>query len=386
MSENGIGLTHRERVLMAMNHQEPDRVPMASFSMVDAGYAKLREYLGLAPVEPRYFGAHSDIVEVDEDVNELFDLDTRNTGVTTEGRRPIPEGVDVQWEDAFGVGYRERGAWHYYPVKHPLAGERTVEELDSYPWPSPDRINWPWDSDDAADAERERAMRLRQETDYALMGGLGGELFMRGWWLCGDDWFINMKTNPPFVDALLDKALELSIIDSENKIKRLGKDTLDVSFCTGDDLGAQAGPLISPELYRRFIQPRHKQLIDFLHKSCSAKIIIHSDGSIYRLMRDIVETGTDGLNPIQVEAAEMGDTARLKREFGKELFFWAGLDIQHVLPFGTPQEVKDEVKRRFDDLAPGGGFVFTPRGPIRPEVPPENIVAMYEAAHQYGRY
>ena len=109
MSESAKTMTHRERVLKAMNHEEPDRVPMASFTMVDVGYAKLRDYLGLEPVEPRYFGAHSDIVEVDEDVNELFDLDTRNTGVTTEGRRPIPEGVDVEWEDAFGEEYIDVG-------------------------------------------------------------------------------------------------------------------------------------------------------------------------------------------------------------------------------------------------------------------------------------
>jgi uroporphyrinogen decarboxylase len=370
-------LTHRERVLRALNHQEPDRVPLASFTMVDVSYHALRRHLGLEPVQPLYFTEYGDVVMLDEDIFQALDLDTHDIYVPPTRRKAIQE--DVYYEDAMGVGYQKRGVFYYYPVKHPLEGERTIADVERFPWPMPDRSS--------VDADlRQAALALRRETDYALVAGVVGPLFATAWFLCGDDWFIDLATNAPFVDALLDKLVEIRLAEAEQTLKALGDDAPDAAICTVDDLGMQSNLLISPELYRRFIKPRQRILFNFVRSHSKARIFMHNDGAIYPLIPDFIEIGVEVLNPVQVEAEGMGDTKRLKREFGKDITFWGGLDMQHIMSFGTPAEVKEEVWRRIEDLAPGGGFVLTPRGPVRPEVPPENICAIYEAAQEYGKY
>ncbi len=155
-----------------------------------------------------------------------------------------------------------------------------------------------------------------------------------------------------------------------------------------DDLGQQNSTMISPKMYRELIKPHHETLISFIKNKTSKpiRIMMHSDGSIYDLIPDLIEIGVDILNPIQISAAKM-DSCQLKREFGSELLFWgAGVDTQGVLAFGSVAEVKDDVKRRIDDLAPGGGFVFAAVHNIQPQVPPENIMAMRETLHEYGTY
>jgi uroporphyrinogen decarboxylase len=154
-----------------------------------------------------------------------------------------------------------------------------------------------------------------------------------------------------------------------------------------DDLGWQSGLLVSAEMYRRYVKPRHKELFNFIKARSHAAVFLHTCGAVYELIPDFIETGVDILNPLQVSAAGMGDTRRLKQEFGDKLTFWGGgVDTQGVLPGGTPEEVKDEVKRRIADLAPGGGFVFSAVHNIQPDVPPENTMAMWEAWKEYGAY
>ena len=377
-------LTHRERVLRALNHQEPDRVPMAAYLMTDVSYGRLREHLGLQPAEYQYTegwakGDISNVVMPHEDVLQHFDLDTRDGGFTSTTQRASPEESDEYYEDALGVGYRKHGVWFYYPTKHPLAGERTVADVENYPWPEPGHGV-------EEEALREKVRTMREETDSVLVMSAGGTMFHIGWFLCGDDWFIDIATNAPFVDALMEKLLELQLAHAERVLNAVGPDGIDVAICAGDDYGMQSGPLISTEHYRRFFKPRQRTFIEFVKQRSNAKIFMHSDGGIYPLIPDFIDIGADILNPVQVECRGMEDTRRLKREFGKDLTFWGALDNQHVLSFGTPQDVKDEVRRRIDDLAPGGGFVLTPRGPIRPEVPPENLCAIHEAVEEYGRY
>jgi len=154
----------------------------------------------------------------------------------------------------------------------------------------------------------------------------------------------------------------------------------------GDDLAMQEGPLISLDLYRKLIKPRQKELFSFIKKRTAAYLFYHSCGSVSQFIPDLIEVGVDILNPVQVSAKNM-DTHRLKKEFGHEISFWGGgCDTQKILSFGKPEEIKGEVKRRIRDLTPGGGFVFTQVHNIQPGVPPENIVAMFEAASEYGRY
>ena len=372
-------LSHRDRVMRALNHQEPDRVPLGAYSMTDVCYANLRRHLGLTPMAPQYLGEVSDVVVPHEDILRLFDLDTRDVAITTTTPRPATHGSDEYYEDSYGVGFRKHGVFYYYPTKHPLAGDRTVADVENHPWPTPDQS-----TPNKALVNKVRSMRA--ETDCALVMGVGGTMFATAWFLCGDDWFIDLATNAPFADALMEKLLELQLAQATRIFDALGPDAIDVAICTGDDFGMQSGLLISPAQYRRFVKPRQRAFFDYVRQRSSAKVFMHCDGAIYPLIPDFVEIGVDILNPVQVECEGMDDTKRLKREFGNDLVFWGGINIQQVLTFGTPEEVRDEVRRRIDDLAPGGGFVLTPRWALRPEVPPENICAIYEAAQEYGNY
>jgi len=161
----------------------------------------------------------------------------------------------------------------------------------------------------------------------------------------------------------------------------VGEDIDLVLIC--DDIGIQSGPMISPTAYRKLVKPHHARIFEAVHANSSAKILYHSCGSVYWALGDLIDIGIDGLNPIQVSAAAM-DPARLKREFGGKVCFWGAVDTQSILPHGSPPEVREEVRRRIDELATGGGYVCAPCHNIQAEVPPENILAMAEAAHVYG--
>jgi uroporphyrinogen decarboxylase len=370
--------THRERLLAAVDHREPDRVPLGAYTMTDVCYRNLRQHLGLPERPMQYSGDVSDVVVPHEDVLTHFDLDSRDVQVTSETPRAATSESDQYYENDLGVGFRKYGVYYYFPVGHPLAGECTMADVEQYPWPDP--------TSGSIDALVDEARRLRAETDYALVMGVGGTFFAYAWFLCGDDWFIDLATNPPFVDALMDKLLEIDLARAERLFDALGPDGIDVAICTTDDMGMQTGLLVSPEVYRRFVKPRHKAFFDYVRSRSNARLFMHCDGEVYDLIPDFIDVGVDILNPVQVECPKMGDTARLKREFGADLAFWGAINIQQTLTFGTPSEVRDEVRRRIEDLAPGGGLVLTPRWALRPEVPPANICAVYEAAAEYGRY
>lgn len=380
-------MTHRERVRLALQHREPDRVPRADFAMVDSAYVRLRSYLGLPPAQELSYGrAYGDFVSLDEDVQRIFGIDIRSISLPIQRDMSVIEAEDVYYDDEWGIGHRKRGMWHIYPVTAPLAGERTLADVNKHGWPVVTSIE-----DGAALTPREQALRaearrLRDETDYALTMGLEGDIFQTANWLCGEDFFTNMITAPDVIDGIFARITDVCLRKAANTLAIVGPDSPDIIRCTADDLGHQTGLFISAEMYRRFVKPHHMAFYDFVRSRSAASLMMHSDGAIYPLLGDFVEVGAQMLNPVQIEAAGMEDTALLKREHGDRLVFWGGLDIQRVLPFGTPEQVQEEVRRRIDDLAPGGGFIVSPRGPIRPEVPPENICAIYEACDKYGRY
>lgn len=372
-------LSHRERVMMAIAHREPDRVPLGAYTMTDVCYRNLRIHLGMPDRPMLYGGDVADVVHAHEDLMRRFGLDTRDVALTNTTPRPATEDSDQYYENEIGVGFRKYGVYYYFPVGHPLAGERTVVDVENHPWPEIDHTA-------AAMELADRARQLRSETECALVMNVGGTMFAYAWFLCGDDWFIHLATNPPFVDAIMEKLLEQSLARAEALFAALGPDDIDIAICTTDDLGMQSGLLISPEQYRRFVKPRQRAFFDYVKSHSNAKIFMHNDGAIYDLIPDFIEIGVDILNPLQVECPNLGDTARLKREFGSDLTFFGGINIQQVLTFGTPRDVRDEVKRRIGDLAPGGGLILTPRWALRPEVPPENICAIYEAVEEFGSY
>jgi uroporphyrinogen decarboxylase len=194
-------------------------------------------------------------------------------------------------------------------------------------------------------------------------------------------WLEDLLLRPVFAEALLDRVTDIMIQVANRALEEAGAYVDLVMY--GDDIATQNATLFRPDLYRRMIKPRHKAMANTI-KRHGKPIVYHSCGSVYALIPDLIEVGIDALNPVQVSAADMA-TDRLKREYGRELTFWGGIDTHRVLPTGTPGEVREEVKRRIDDLRDNGGYVLCAVHNIQPEVPPENIVAMYEAALEYGR-
>ena len=197
--------------------------------------------------------------------------------------------------------------------------------------------------------------------------------------------FMDFVLDPELVCGLLDRIVEIKSVFWQEALEQVGDEVL--VAIEADDLGTQNSLLISPDMYRQYVKPRHKKLFSFIKsKAPHIKVFLHSCGAVKPLIPDLIEAGVDILNPVQVSASNM-DTKVLKKEFGDVLTFWGGgVDTQRVLPFGTPHEVREEVKRRIDDLAPGGGFVFNTIHNIQADVPPENIEAMLETLERYGKY
>ena len=371
--------SHRDRVLAVLNHETPDRLPVDLGGCPASGinlyaYTRLKEYLGL-PGPVRVQAERSLLAWPDEALLERFDVDLRlivaYTAEDARSRGVFDEAAyarEAQYTDMWGVGRRRPPRGHYYVTHAPFEKEEpTLADLDAHPWPSPKKTD--------ADGLRREAERLRRETDCALVVHVPGRIFSLGQFMCGfENWLVQLKVNPEFCEALLDRALDIQLAMADETLKAVG-DAVDILYLA-DDYGIQTGPLISPALFRAIFKPRMARLIQFLRERSSATIAFHSCGSVYALIPDFIEVGVQVLNPVQVAAADM-DSARLRREFGKHLVFWGAIDTQHVLPKGTPDDVRAEVSRRVKDLSPG--YIPTSVHNIQAEVPPQNIVAMFEA-------
>lgn len=380
-------MSHRERVLTTLAHCEPDRIPLDLGSTVNTGilisaYRRLLKHLGLErEASPRKSSGSANwlgLATVDEAVLQRFDIDTRGIKLGPPDNWRGLQLPDDSYQDEWGVVRRRApGADYYDLVKSPLNGEITVTDIAQFQWPDP------YDPGKTRGL-REKALHLRQNTDYAVVLHLADicvhtSQFMRGF----EYWFTDFILDPKLIEALMDAILEIRLAEAEEALAQVG-DLVDIVSCS-DDVGGQNGPLISPQMHRRFIKPRHKKFFDLVHSRTAARLLFHSCGSVYVLLGDFIDIGVDILNPVQVSAAEM-NTTRLKKEYGDRLVFWGGIDTQHVLPFGTVAEVREEVRRRIHDLAQGGGYMLTAVHNIQPDVPPENICAMYEAALEFGQY
>jgi len=231
---------------------------------------------------------------------------------------------------------------------------------------------------------KEKAEALHRNTDYAIVLNLPVGIvhtcqFMRGF----AEWLMDLGTDTQFACRLMDLIADIWIRIAQNALDAVGAN-IDVVMW-GDDLAMQEGPLMSPHMYRELIKPRHKRMNAALKAHNSAKIHFHSCGSVYSLVEDLIDTGIDALNPIQVNARNM-DPAHLKDKFGTRLAFWGGIDTQKLLPFGKPEEVRQEVRTIIDCMGKGGGYILASVHNIQAEVPPENIVAMFDEAKSYGKY
>ncbi len=352
----------------------------------ERAYRRLREYLGLPPVDVVIEDPFQQLARVDEDLKRRLEVDVYglNPGPPTgyEMRNWSEDGYD-KYRDEWGIEWwmPQEDGFYYDMRKHPLAGVDTAEALAKVDFPDPlDPGRF--------EGMAEQADRLMNERKVAYILGrnAAGILEVALWMRGSEDFYCDLVANEPFAEALLDKILEIKMRYWERALELVGENVSIVS--EADDLCTQQGMLISPDLYRAMIKPRHAKLFAHIRKHAArdVKIFYHCCGAVMDLLPDLIESGVDILNPVQVSAAGM-DTKELKRRFGKDLTFWGGgVDTQRVLPRGTPEEVRDEVKRRIDDLAPGGGFVFATVHNVQADVPPENLMAMWEALREFGAY
>jgi len=375
-----VALTPKERVLTALAHQKPDRTPLdLGGSLVTtinvAAYARLRQALGL-PGKGRLLREQTQSVFVDEDVRQALGIDV----IGLYERPPRPEleqpSQDRTLISEWGVTYRQAEGFGapYTPVHHPLANA-TLEDLDRYPWPDPL-------TPARFDGIAEEAAQLCN-SPYAVIGNLGWtEIFGIAWYLRGfENFMIDLLMNKDFAHALMRRITDYQKTRYA-KFLEIAGDALDVVlFC--DDIGGQDGLYISPNTYREMIKPYHTELFQLIKSLTKAQLMFHSCGSVVPLLDDFVEIGMDILNPVQVAAKGM-DTAKLKRRYGQRISFWGAIDTQWVLPYGTPEDVRAEVRRRVADLAPGGGYVVAPVHVVQADVPAENVIALCDEVTQRG--
>jgi uroporphyrinogen decarboxylase len=321
---------------------------------------------------------------VDDDARHKLKVDVRDVAARSSAtfRIDIKEMPGYSYfYDEWGIGWRMPldGGWYYDMFDHPLKDITTQAEIDQYPWPNP--------TDPARfEGMRERARHAAEvEGQGVFMGGLcAGIMEMAAWTRGFANYFADFGNNPELVVGVMRKAMELKMAYWEKALAEVG-DYADV-VGEADDFAGQFRMLISPNTYRKLVKPLHKELFDFIHARTKAKIFFHSCGSIRPVIPDLIEIGVDIINPVQVSATGM-DSAELKREFGKDLTFWGGgVDTQRVLGSGTPDEVRADTRKRIEDLAPGGGFVFATVHNIQGNVPAENILAMWETLQEYGKY
>lgn len=286
--------------------------------------------------------------------------------------------------DECGVKRRrpKEGGLYFDLFESPMRGERSRADIDEYPWPD-------FRNSKIKEGIKEKAKTRRKTSGCALVleSVLGGEMFDGCFFLRGfKNFYINLAINPSEACYLVDKMLDLQLQDWNSVLPELKKHVLIARI--GDDLGEQANTRISPDMYRKYVKTLHEKLFKSVKRIADEilYIFLHSDGSIYDLIPDLIEAGVDILNPIQYNTNNM-DTKKLKKEFGSDITFWGGgIDMQKILPQGSTQEIKDEVKRRIEDLATGGGFVFCQVHNIHHDIPSENYMAMWEALQEHGRY
>ncbi len=370
-----MGLTHRERVLLALEHQEPDRVPLdlggTQTSLLVEPYNALKRALGLTtPTEVQNIVLG--LARIEEPVLERFDIDFRHILPRAPSFWTFERLPDDSFYDEWGVRWqRPPGGYYYDMVEHPLS-DATLQALDAYTFPDP------YDPGRIAGVA-EQARQLREETDYAIEAGLVG-LWESAWFLVGfERWMLAVAQNREFVEALLDKVLDILKKQHTLYLSQVGEYVDLVTLW--DDYGTQFTTLISPPLWRSLVKPRLAELVAAMKTQTKAHIGIHSCGAVAALIDDLLEVGIDVLNPVQVSARGM-NPHELKQRYGKRMTFWGGIDTQRLLPNGSPQEVRQAVEETIRTLAPGGGYILAAVHNIQPGVPAENIITMYDTARQ----
>jgi uroporphyrinogen decarboxylase len=381
-------MTSRERVLAAINHNEPDRVPIIigtsnTTAMKMKPYQRLKEHLGIQAQDgyiynwPELGSAALDeetLVRLHSDARGVLDRFPEGTYRRNQNRPPHSPFID-DW----GIGQIETEPGVWFPGLHPLAEASTLEDIEAYPWPDMD------DPTRVAHVGNE-AGRLAEENEYAIIATPWLLFpFERANALMGMEGFLpQLVINPEFAQALLRRITDLCKSLMGHFLDELD-DNVDI-IKIGDDLGTQDSLLISPKMYREYLKPLHAEFISFIKERTEAKVFFHTDGDVFNLVEDFIEIGIDILNPIQTSAGKMANLEELKKRFGNRMTFCGAIDTQDLLPYGSPDQVRQEVERVIAALGPGGGYMVASVHTIMDDVPPENILAMVDAVEEFGQY
>lgn len=371
-------MTSRERVLTALDHKQPDRVPLdlgaTQTGISVESYDKLKRLLGIS-TETRVSNVIMQLAEVEEDVLQRFQIDFRHLLPQPPSTWTLKIEPDNSFLDEWGCKWRRPPGSHYYDLARSPLAMATIDDLANFPWPDPDDPG-------RVSGMTERLEYLRDHTGCALEAGLLGP-YETCWMLRGlEQWFYDMMVDPEFASALFDRVVDV-LEGMHTRFLEVAGPYLDVVMLW-DDFGCQDNLLISPKLFRDLIKPREARLIAAIKSRTNARMAIHSCGAVYSILPDFVEIGIEIINPVQVSAVGM-DPVRLKKHFGQALSFWGGIDTQHTLPFGTPLEVASEVRQRVAQLGRDGGYILASVHNIQADVPPGNVIAMFDAALEYGR-
>ena len=381
-------MTSRERVQAVLNYEVPDRVPIV-IGVSNATGIKIHPYRGIKKImgiesEDRYIYDWPELgtalpdeevmLRLHCDVRGLLDRFPKEVYARNQSREPHSPFID-DW----GNGQKEIGPDNWYPGVHPMPNAKTVEDLDSFPWP---------DMDDPYRTShvREQALKLHNENQFAIIGTPWLMFpFERAIGLQGMETFLsNMAVEPDFAQELLNRINKLCMVNMGHFLDECG-DMLDI-IKIGDDLGTQDNLMISPRMYRRMLKPLHAEMISLIKQKTKAKVFFHTDGDVFNLIDDFIEIGVDILNPIQSSAGRMSNLEELKSRYDKRIVFCGAIDTQRVLPHGTPMDVNQEVKRVINILGRGGGYMVATVHTVMNEVPAENVLSMVDAVLEHGTY
>ena len=372
-------MTSKERVMMTLNHQEPDRVPLDigginNTCMHELIEREVKEKLGLEDHGYQIKARSQGIVVPDSSVTDHFGVDT--CSIYMNEVTPWKENEDGTFTDMWGIRMKLNPDGYYYNrISHPLEDIDTMEALEQYQLPDPTPYMLEGLSE-RLDANQDKC---------CILEGLEEPMFgMPSWLRRNENFYMDLLADEDFCDALLTKLLNYYTKLIRFVMEPLG-DRIDI-VKVADDLGTQNSLLLSPETFRKRIKPFEAELYAFIKDNYHKKILLHSCGAIRPLLNDLIEIGVDAINPVQISAKDM-DPRGLKEEFGDRITFWGGgVDTQHVLNVGSPQEVEEQVKTNLEIFKKGGGYVFAQVHNIMPGVPYENLMAMYDTYEKYAKY
>jgi uroporphyrinogen decarboxylase len=415
-------MTSRQRLLAAIAHKEADRIPVDLGATPSSGisaiaYGQLKKHLGITTGHTDVYDVVQQLAQPEEIILDRYGIDVVDLGRTFDTtdadwrQVTLFDGSAARYPAWFHPKPTADGGWSAFApdgieIATQLKDMNFYDQtcfpwLDDYPAdmaaelpPAMGKVLWaalvhsPWNH--AADEGfweklRANALALRASSDRAIMVVIGCNLFEWGTFLRRiDNFLMDLLAEPEQVERLLDALMEVHLRTLQKVCAAVG-DVVDVCRF-GDDLGTDTGPFMSPATYRSLFKPRHTKLCEFVHRNSSMHTFLHSCGSIHALLPDLIEAGFEIINPVQTACRDM-EAEKLKRDFGKDVTFWGGgCDTREVLNHGSPQQVRDDVRRRIEVLSPGGGFVFNTIHNILPDVPPQNIEAMFDAVREYGAY